>query len=196
MALQIRFSALESTGIVLVCTKDLAAASLNEISNQCRDVRKKKSQILSQVQFLIVGVIRQHASPNRTLQIHPIWAIRAYSSSKSMGQEHRQQSSQSMGSNNSSKRIGKNIGGGSSSNSKSMGSSSIGQEEHWTRRVVVNSKSNSDISSKSNSGISSSKSSSVSSISSKSSSDRTSKRVSRNVLRPRRLARRPRWCGG
>src|SRR5271156_5494936 len=73
------------------------------------------------------------------------WAIRAYSSSKSMGQEHgarawgksmgqehRQQSSQSMGSNNNSKRIGKNIGGGSS-NSKSMGSSSIGQEQHWTR---------------------------------------------------------------
>src|SRR5271163_3935375 len=101
----------------------------------------------------------------------PNMGNKAYSSSKSMGQEHRQQSSQSMGSNNSSKRIGNNIGGGSS-NSKSMGSSSIGQEEHWTRRVAVNSKSNSDISSKSNSGISSSKSSRVSSISSKSSSDR------------------------
>src|SRR5271168_4301461 len=82
------------------------------------------------------GVIREHASPNPTLQIHPIWAIRAYSSSKSMGQEHRQQSSQSMGSNNSSKRIGKNIGGSSSSSSKSMGSSSIRQEQHWTRGAL------------------------------------------------------------
>ena len=47
MALQIRFSALESTGIILVCTKDLAAASLNEISNKCRDVRKKISNIVT-----------------------------------------------------------------------------------------------------------------------------------------------------
>ena len=70
---------------------------------------------MSQVQFLIVGVIRQHASPNPTLQIHLIWAIRAYSSSKSMGQEHRQQSSKSMGSNNSSKRIGNGISSKSSS---------------------------------------------------------------------------------
>jgi len=60
---------------VAICAKDLAAASLNVISNKCQDVRKKKSQILSQVQFLIVGVIRQHASPNPTLQIHLIWAI-------------------------------------------------------------------------------------------------------------------------
>ena len=70
------------------------------------------------------GVIRQHASPDPTLQIHLIWAIRAYSSSKSMGN------------NNSSKRIGKNIGSSSSSNSKSMGSSSIGQEQHWTRAAL------------------------------------------------------------
>src|SRR5271154_759217 len=82
------------------------------------------------------GVIRQHASPNPTLQIHLIWAIRAYSSSKSMGQEHRQQSSKSMGSNNSSKRIGKNIGSSSSSNSRSMRSSGIGQEQHWTRGAL------------------------------------------------------------
>src|SRR5271163_3696804 len=67
----------------------------------------------------------------------PNMGNKAYSSSKSMGQEHRQQSSQSMGSNNSSKRIGKNIGSSSSSsNSKSMGSSSIGQEQHWTRGAL------------------------------------------------------------
>src|SRR5271170_2968562 len=96
---------------------------------------QEEISILSQVQFLIAGVIWQHASPNPMLQIHPIWAIRAYSSSKSKGQEHRPQSSKSMGS-NSSRRIGKNIGSSSSSNSKSMGSSSIGQEQHWTRAAL------------------------------------------------------------